>query len=194
VAQCKKGVIMVNTARGGLIDEPALLAAVQSGQVGMAALDSVAAEPMNVPHIFHHQHGFILSPHIGGVTGDAYIYMGMVAARNTLAVLSAKWISDPTAFVELDAHFRTVMEQGGSADRLVQTFTTNGTHSYISDPTYPALMAALLQWIEQGTKPTAASIATACPSFEAKFGSGCSFAPTNAPSALETRVPVRERP
>jgi D-3-phosphoglycerate dehydrogenase len=87
LAQCKKGVIVVNTARGGLIDEAALLAAVQSGQVGMAALDSFAAEPMTVPHLFHHQPGFILSPHIGGVTGDAYVNMGMAAARNTLAVL-----------------------------------------------------------------------------------------------------------
>ena len=114
--------------------------------------------------------------------------------RIAVPVLSAKWISDPTAFVELDAHFKSVMQQGGSADRLVQTFTTNGTHSYISDPTYPALMAALLQWVEQGTKPTAASIAAACPSFEAKFGTGCSFAPTYTPGALEKRVPARERP
>ena len=109
-------------------------------------------------------------------------------------VLSAKWISDPTAFAELDARFKAVMDAGGSGSRLVQTFTTNGTHSYISDPTYPALMAALLQWVEQGTKPTAASVAAACPSFEAKFGAGCSFAPAYTPAALESRVPARERP
>lgn len=87
LAQCKKGVMVVNTARGGLIDEPALLAAVQSGRVSMAALDSFAIEPMTAPHIFHKQPGFILSPHIGGVTSDAYVNMGVAAARNTLAVL-----------------------------------------------------------------------------------------------------------
>lgn len=87
LAQCKKGVMVVNTARGGLVDEPALLAAVQSGQVSMAALDSFAVEPMAAPHIFHNQPGFILSPHIGGVTSDAYVNMGVAAARNTLAVL-----------------------------------------------------------------------------------------------------------
>ena len=87
LAQCKQGVMLVNTARGGLIDEAALLAAVQSGQVRMAALDSFAVEPMTAPHMFHGQPGFILSPHIGGVTSDAYINMGAAAAKNTLAAL-----------------------------------------------------------------------------------------------------------
>ena len=89
LAQCKKGVILVNTARGGLIHEADMLAAVQSGQVRMAALDSFAVEPMTAPHLFHGQPGFILSPHIGGVTSDAYINMGVAAAKNTLAVLAA---------------------------------------------------------------------------------------------------------
>ncbi|QHE77738.1 NAD(P)-dependent oxidoreductase [Hydrogenophaga sp. PBL-H3] len=88
LARCKPGVIVVNTARGGLIDEPALLAAVQSGHVGMAGLDSFCIEPMTSPHIFHHQPGFILSPHIGGVTGDAYVNMGVAAARNALTALT----------------------------------------------------------------------------------------------------------
>lgn len=89
LARCKPGVIVVNTARGGLIEEPALLAAVQTGQVGMAALDSFCVEPMSNPHIFHHQPGFVLSPHIGGVTSDAYVNMGVAAARNTLDALKA---------------------------------------------------------------------------------------------------------
>jgi D-3-phosphoglycerate dehydrogenase len=90
LAQCKRGVIVVNTARGGLIDEPALLAAVQSGQVAAAGLDSFAQEPVMAPHIFHGQPGFILSPHIGGVTSDAYVNMGVAAARNTLNALAAQ--------------------------------------------------------------------------------------------------------
>ncbi len=110
-------------------------------------------------------------------------------------VLSAKWISDPTAFVELDAHFREVMRQGGSGDRLVQTFTTRGeSHSYISDPTYPTLLSALLEWVEKGVKPTPASVAVACPENEARYGAGCSFAPDYTPPALSSRVPERARP
>lgn len=81
---CKRGVIFINTARGGLVDEMALLAAVQSGQVSTAALDSFAVEPFTAPHPFQNQAGFILSPHIGGVTADAYVNMGVAAAQNVL--------------------------------------------------------------------------------------------------------------
>ena len=86
--QCKRGVLLVNTARGGLIDEAALLAAVRSGQVACAGLDSFAVEPMVHGHPFQQQPGFILSPHIGGVTSDAYVNMGVAAARNVLDVVS----------------------------------------------------------------------------------------------------------
>ncbi|MEY4295465.1 MAG: hypothetical protein RLY82_1153 [Pseudomonadota bacterium] len=87
LAQCKRGVIFINTARGGLVDEAAMLTAVQSGQVGTAALDSFAVEPFSAPHPFQNQAGFILSPHIGGVTSDAYINMGVAAAQNVLHIL-----------------------------------------------------------------------------------------------------------
>ena len=90
LAACKKGVIVVNTARGGLIDEPALLAAVQSGQVASAGLDSFAVEPMTAPHPFHGEKRIVLSPHIGGVTSDAYVKMGVAAAQNTLNVLRTR--------------------------------------------------------------------------------------------------------
>ena len=109
-------------------------------------------------------------------------------------VLSTKWISDPTAFVELDAYFKEVMVRGGSGERLVQTFTTQGTHSYISDPTYPTLLTALLQWVDEGKKPTPAGIAQQCAANEGQFGTGCSFAPDYVPASLDTRVTVRARP
>ena len=87
LAACKRGVILVNTARGGLVDEAALLAAVRSGQVVGAGLDSFAVEPMTAPHPFHGDARFVLSPHIGGVTADAYVKMGVAAVRNALSVL-----------------------------------------------------------------------------------------------------------
>jgi len=87
LAACKRGVILVNTARGGLVDEAALLDAVRSGQVACAGLDSFAVEPMAQAHPFRDEPRILLSPHIGGVTGDAYVNMGTAAARNILAVL-----------------------------------------------------------------------------------------------------------
>jgi D-3-phosphoglycerate dehydrogenase / 2-oxoglutarate reductase len=89
LAACKKGVLIVNTARGGLIDEAALLQAIRSGQVASAGLDSFAVEPMPTPHPFHGEARITLSPHIGGVTADAYVKMGVAAAKNVLGVLNA---------------------------------------------------------------------------------------------------------
>jgi D-3-phosphoglycerate dehydrogenase / 2-oxoglutarate reductase len=89
LAACKRGVMIVNTARGGLIDEAALLDAVRCGQVASAGLDSFGVEPMTSPHPFHGEPRFTLSPHIGGVTADAYVKMGVAAAQNALAVLNA---------------------------------------------------------------------------------------------------------
>jgi D-3-phosphoglycerate dehydrogenase len=88
LAMAKRGVILINTARGGLMDEDALLAAVRSGQVMAAGLDSFAVEPMAAGHPFQGEKGFVLSPHIGGVTSDAYVNMGVAAARNALEVLA----------------------------------------------------------------------------------------------------------
>lgn len=90
LAKCKKGVILVNTARGGLINESDLLAGVRSRQVFAAGLDSFAIEPMTAPHPFHNEPRILLSPHIGGVTADAYIHMGVGAAQNVLQVLKGK--------------------------------------------------------------------------------------------------------
>ncbi len=90
IAQMKPGVFIVNTARGGLIDEEALLAAVRSGQVACAALDSFAEEPPPPNHPFFGEPNFILSPHIAGVTTDAYVNMGVAAAQNVLSVLAGQ--------------------------------------------------------------------------------------------------------
>lgn len=93
LARCKRGVIVINTARGGLIEEAALLAAVRSGQVAMAGLDSFAVEPMTPGHPFRGEKNIVLSPHIGGVTSDAYVNMGVGAAKNLLQVLARQTTS-----------------------------------------------------------------------------------------------------
>lgn len=89
LAGMKNGVIIVNTARGGLIDEPSLVEALKSGPVRAAGLDTFGFEPLSAPHAFQGIQNVILSPHVGGVTSDAYVNMGTAAARNVLAVLNA---------------------------------------------------------------------------------------------------------
>ena len=88
LATMRPGAIVVNTARGGLIDEAALAGALRSGALRAAGLDSFQVEPFAAGHPFTEIPNVILSPHIGGVTSDAYVGMGTAAARNVLAVLA----------------------------------------------------------------------------------------------------------
>ena len=117
-----------------------------------------------------------------------------LTGRIPVPVLTVKGIDDPTAFVELDAQFKATMQQGGSGERLVQTFTRHNGHSYLSDPTYPTLMAALLRWVDEGAKPTPEGVAQQCPANEAAFGKGCAFLPAYVPAPLSSRVYERTRP
>lgn len=87
LALCKPGAILVNTARGGLIDDQALFAALESGALSWAALDSFTSEPLTAPHLWQSVSNVILSPHIGGVSDTSYIKMGTAAAGNVLRVL-----------------------------------------------------------------------------------------------------------
>ncbi|MBB3261092.1 D-3-phosphoglycerate dehydrogenase [Paraburkholderia bannensis] len=85
----KRGAILVNTARGGLIDEPALADAIASGHLLAAGLDSFDVEPMSSPHVFQRLSNAILSPHIGGVSDAAYVNMGKGAAANVIDVIDS---------------------------------------------------------------------------------------------------------
>lgn len=87
LATMRPGAIVVNTARGGLIDEAAMANALRSGALRAAGLDSFQVEPFTAGHPFTGIPNVILSPHIGGVTSDAYVGMGTAAARNVLAAL-----------------------------------------------------------------------------------------------------------
>lgn len=111
--------------------------------------------------------------------------------RIPVPVLTVHGIDDPTAFVEMDDSFRRTMERAGTAGHLVQTFTTDNTHSYLADPVYPALLAALEAWARGGAKPTPAQVAAQCASFEPTFGKGCRFRADYQPPPLASRVPPR---
>lgn len=88
LAQMKDGVILVNTARGGLIDESALVHAVREGKVRAAGIDSYEKEPPDPGHPFTGEPRIILTPHIAGVSQEAYVRMGVQAATNLLDSLA----------------------------------------------------------------------------------------------------------
>lgn len=70
IAKMKDGAYLVNTSRGALVDEAALIAALDSGKIAAAALDVFAEEPTKNEAIYTHPK-ISLTPHIGGSTGEA---------------------------------------------------------------------------------------------------------------------------
>jgi hypothetical protein len=117
------------------------------------------------------------------------------SGRIRVPVLGVHAVHDPVAFVELEAQFRRTMRAAGQAGHLVQTFTDDHEHSYLSNPVYPALIDELLAWTQDATRqPTPQSVAARCQALQARFGPGCRFLPDYQPAELETRVSPRQRP
>ena len=111
--------------------------------------------------------------------------------RIPVPVLTVHGIDDPIGFVELESVWAETMAGAGRAEGLVQTFTGDNNHSYLSDATYVSLMDALNVWVLDGRKPTPASIAEGCRAAQAKFPSDCRFKHDYKPPTLESRVPPR---
>jgi len=90
-------------------------------------------------------------------------------------VLTLHAIDDPTAFVEHESDYRERVARSGRLDRLVQTFTREAEHSYLSSPEYAALLEALVGWIDKGEKPSTRSIAARCETHARRLEGGCHF-------------------
>ncbi len=84
VDRMRDGVILINTARGGILDEAALIDGLESGRIGAAGLDVFASEPMPQGHPLTRFDQVLLSPHIGGLTQDAAERMAVSSAQNIL--------------------------------------------------------------------------------------------------------------
>jgi D-3-phosphoglycerate dehydrogenase / 2-oxoglutarate reductase len=87
LALMKKGAFLVNTARGGIIDEPALYDALKSGHIGGAGLDVFDMEPTPVNNNLLTLDNVIASPHMAGVTAESMVAMAVMTAQNILGVL-----------------------------------------------------------------------------------------------------------
>jgi D-3-phosphoglycerate dehydrogenase len=87
LGKMKKGSFLVNTSRGEVVDEEALLKALQSGHLKGAGLDAFIAEPPDPKHPLLALPQVIATPHLGAQTDGATSNMGWLAMRDCLAVL-----------------------------------------------------------------------------------------------------------
>jgi D-3-phosphoglycerate dehydrogenase len=84
LASMKRGAYLVNAARGGLVDEAALIDALDSGQLSGAALDTFATEPLPADSALRAQPNLVLTPHLGASTGEAQQAVSTILARQVL--------------------------------------------------------------------------------------------------------------
>ena len=84
----KPSAYVVNTARGEVVDQDALVAALAARTITGAALDVAIGEPLPVDHPLRSFHNVMLTPHIGGATAQARALGGTSAVRNILAILT----------------------------------------------------------------------------------------------------------
>lgn len=97
LAGMKRSAIMVNTARGGVVDEAALEAALREGRLAGAGLDVFATEPPPRDHALFGLQNVLLSPHIAGITAECAERMAISAVQNVLDFLEGR--IDPTLVV-----------------------------------------------------------------------------------------------
>ncbi|HEY4018718.1 MAG TPA: phosphoglycerate dehydrogenase [Pseudonocardiaceae bacterium] len=93
LAKVKPGVIIVNDARGGLIDEQALADAVREGRVGGAGIDVFATEPTTASPLFALAN-VVVTPHLGASTSEAQDRAGTDVARSVLLALAGDFVPD----------------------------------------------------------------------------------------------------
>jgi hypothetical protein len=114
--------------------------------------------------------------------------------RTAIPTLTTHAVGDPTAFVENESAYRVIREHAGTQDLLVQNFTDETVHSYLSTPEYAALMDALLDWVDRGRKPDAADIASRCAKYMGRYGESCHFQQTYRPASMDARSYPRKQP
>jgi (S)-sulfolactate dehydrogenase len=88
IASMKRGAVLINTARGGIVDEVALAAALKSGHLGGAAIDVFETEPLPLSAHFQDCPNLLLTPHIAGVTFEANERVSFLIAEKVLEALT----------------------------------------------------------------------------------------------------------
>lgn len=87
IAQMKDGAYIINTARGGIVEEKALYDALVAGKLSGAAMDVVESEPMNAEHPLLSLDNVVVTPHIGMYSEEAINAVSVICAQNVVACL-----------------------------------------------------------------------------------------------------------
>jgi (S)-sulfolactate dehydrogenase len=89
LAMMRKGAILINAARGGVVEEPAVAEALRAGRLGGAALDVFDEEPLTAEagRVFAACPNLILTPHIAGVTEESNVRVSAIVADRVIACL-----------------------------------------------------------------------------------------------------------
>lgn len=124
LAKSKKGVRIFNCARGGIIEEAALVAALKSGQVGAAGLDVFEDEPLAADSELRRLPNVVLTPHLGASTAEAQDAVGIEIAEQIADVLKGGVIRNAVNMPSIDAAALKVigpyLELGARLGTLVQ--------------------------------------------------------------------------
>lgn len=97
LAACKQGAVLVNTARGAVVDEDALIKALQSGHIAAAGLDVFVHEP-SVPAALRALENVVLAPHIGSATAQCRRDMVQRGIANIATFLAKGEVLDPVSY------------------------------------------------------------------------------------------------
>jgi len=108
LSRAKKGIRIINCARGGIVDEAALLAALEDGRVSAAALDVYAEEPPGLTKLVTHPR-VIVTPHLGASTHEAQETVAVAAVEQVIDYLVNGKLHSPVNAVVLDPELRDGM-------------------------------------------------------------------------------------
>jgi D-3-phosphoglycerate dehydrogenase len=159
-AKMKPGVRVVNCARGEIIVENDLIAALESGKVAGAALDVYSVEPLPADHPFRKQPNLILTPHLGASTQEAqekcgievaevitgYLLTGEVRNAVNLPYLDAKTYEQVKPYLPLGEALGKLVAQlsPASADRIYVTYGGHARELPNTDPVTRAVLQGFL--------------------------------------------------
>ncbi|HMA47696.1 MAG TPA: phosphoglycerate dehydrogenase [Frankiaceae bacterium] len=118
----KPGVLLVNAARGGLVDEAALADAVRCGRVGGAGVDVFATEPTTVSPLFELDN-VVVTPHLGASTHEAQEKAGVAVARSVRLALRGEFVPDAVNVQAAGVVAEDVRPGLPLAEKLGQVFT-----------------------------------------------------------------------